>query len=205
MPTAALSKVTSRMRKLHRALRVASLGFTVSLVAGCGGGAGLLTGNQAGALQNQLSQVSSALSAGHCSQVRDATQSLVSAVANLPPSVNDNLRVALGQEASQVSTLAVQQCRPAASTTPSTTPTTATTPTNTNTTPATTPTTTPTMPTTSTTPTTPTNPTTTPATTPTTSGTNTTGSSGGGGLGGTAGSVGGAVIGNNSGNGTGNG
>ncbi len=164
------------MRKLQRALLAAGLGFTVSLVAGCGGGSGLLTGNQAGGLQNQLSQVSSALSAGHCTQVRTATEDLVSAVANLPASVNDNLRVALGQEASRVSALAVQQCHPVAPTTPTTTPTTPTTPTNT---------------------------TTTPATTTTTPGTNTTGSSGGGGLGGTAGSGGGTGIGNGNGNGNG--
>jgi hypothetical protein len=174
------------MRKLQRALLAAGLGFTVSLVAGCGGGSGLLTGNQASGLQNQLSQVSSALSAGHCTQVRTATEDLVGAIANLPASVNDNLRVALGQEASRVSALAVQQCHPVAPTTPTTTPTTPTTPTNTTTTPATTTTTTPT------TPTTPTNTTTTPATTTTTPGTNTTGSSGGGGLGGTTGSGGGA-------------
>ena len=184
------------MRKLHRARLAASLGLAVPLVAGCGSGAGLLTGGQASTLQNQLSQVSSALNAGQCSHVRTATEDLVSAVASLPASVNDNLRMALDQEASQVSTLAVQQCHPVATTTPTTTnTTTTTTPTNTTTTPPTT--------TTPTTPTTPTNTTTTPATTTTTPGTNTTGSSGGGGLGGDTGTAGGAGVGN--GNGSGNG
>jgi hypothetical protein len=179
MSTGPLSKVRPRMRNLHRALLAGSLGFAASFVAGCGSGAGLLSGNQASTLQNQLSQVSSALSAGHCAQVRSATQSLVGEVASLPTSVNENLRQALGQEASQVSTLSVQECHPPAATTPKTT----TTPPPTTTT--TTPTTTTTTPTTTTT--TPTTTTTTPATTTTTPGTTTTGSSGGGGLGGGAG------------------
>jgi len=176
------------MRNRYRGRLAGSLGVAALLVAACGSGNGLLTGDQASTLQNQLSKVSSALNAGHCSGVRQATQDLVSEVASLPASVNGNLRQALDQEASQVSTLSVQQCHPASTPKPSTTPTTPTTPTTTTTTP-TTPTTTTTTPTT---PTTPTTTSTTPATTPTTTGTN-GGSSGGGGLGGTAGGTGAAA------------
>jgi hypothetical protein len=189
------------MRTLRSALLAGGLGFAVTFITACGGGAGLLSGSQADNLNNQLDQVSSTLSSGDCNGVRTATRSLVSAVATLPDSVNLTLREDLGHAASQVSTLAVQQCHPAASTTsPITTATTSTAPTTTattrtNTTTTTTPTTT--------TPTTPT----TPATTPTTPGTN-TGPSGGGGLSGgssgTGGATGGASGGSN-GNGNGNG
>lgn len=187
------------MRNRYRALLAGSLGFAAFFIAGCGGSTGLLTGNQASTLQNQLTQISSAFGGGNCSAVRSGTQSLVNSVAILPGSVNGNLRQALDQEASQVSTLAVQQCHPVAANTPTTTnttPTTATTPptsttttpTNTNTTPTTTPTTT-----------------STPATTPTTTGTN-GGSTGGGGLPGAGGGAGGgAPTGNGNGNGNGNG
>jgi hypothetical protein len=177
------------MRNLHRALRAGSLGFVVAFVAGCGAsGAGLLTGDQSSALQNQLNRISSALSAGDCSTVRNATRSLADQVASLPATVNANLRQALDSEANQVSTLSVQQCHPVQATTTPTTPTT-TTSTQTTTTQTTTTPTTQTQ--TTTTPTT-----TTPATTPTTPGTN----SGGGGLPGTGDGAGGG-----NGNGNGNG
>lgn len=182
------------MRTLHRALLAGSLGLVVAFVAGCGGGAGLLSGDQASALQNQLDKVSSALSAGHCANVRSATRALADQVASLPSTINATLRQDLDQGASQVSTLAVQQCRPA---------------TNTNTTPTTPATTTTTTPTTTATTTTPTTPTTTtpattstPATTPTTPGTN-SGSSGGGGL--SSGSGGAPGSGSSGGDGNGNG
>jgi hypothetical protein len=179
------------MRNLHRALLAGSLGFVIAFVAGCGGSsAGLLTGNQASALQNELNRISSALSGGDCGTVRRGTRSLADQVASLPATVNANLRQALDSEANQVSTLSVQQCHPVQTTTTPTTPTT-TTSTQTTTTPTTT------TPTT-TTPTT-TTPTTPPATTPTTPGTN----SGGGGLPG--GNSGGASGGGGNGNGNGNG
>jgi hypothetical protein len=185
------------MRNVYRALLAGSLGFSVAFVAGCGSGAGLLSGNQASALQNQLQQISSALSAGRCGAVRSGTQSLASQVASLPTTVNEKLRQALDSEASQVATLAVQQCHPPTKTqtTTTTTPTTST-PTTTTTTQTTTTSTT-------TTPTTTTPTTTTPATTTTTPGNN-TGTSGGGGLSGGAG-VGGTNNGNGSSGGNGNG
>jgi hypothetical protein len=177
------------MRNLHRALLAGSLGFVVAFVAGCGAsGAGLLTGDQASGLQNQLNRISSALSAGNCGAVRNATRGLAAQVASLPAAVNGNLREAIVSEANQVNNLSVQQCRPVTTPKPQTTPTT-TTPTTS------TPTTTPTTPTQTTT--TPTTTTTTPATPPTTPGNN----SGGGGLPG--GSGGGAGVGAGNGNGNG--
>jgi hypothetical protein len=192
------------MRKLRIALLAGGLGFVVSFITACGGGAGLLSGSQASNLNNQLSQVSSAYSAGDCNGVRSATRKLVSGVAALPTSVAGMLRQDLDQAANQVSTLAVAQCRPAASTTTSTTQTTNTTNTTTVTTPPTTTTTTTTPTHTTTPPTTPT----TPATTTTTPGTNTGPSGGGalsGGSGGTGGAAGGGVQGGGNGNGNGNG
>jgi hypothetical protein len=180
------------MRYLPRALRGGGLGLAVLFIAACGGGAGLLAGGQASQLNNQLDQVSSALAQGQCGpQLQNATRNLVNAVANLPSTINTNLRQDLNQGVSTVNELAVRQCRPATATTATTAPTTTATTTATTAT-----TTTPT--TTATTTTTPT----TPATTPSPTGT-TTGSSGGGGLSGGSGG-GGQALGNN-GNGNGNG
>ena len=195
MPTTPISKVRPRMRNRYRALLAGSLGFAAFFIAGCGGSTGLLTGNQASTLQNELNQISSALSAGHCGAVRSGTQNLASEVGSLPTTVSEKLRQALDAEASQVATLAVQQCHPA-TTTPTTTTTTTTPTTSTPTTTTATTTSTTTTPTT-TTPTTTTSTTTTPATTTTTPGNN-GGTSGGGGLSGGAG-------GGNNGNGSGNG
>jgi hypothetical protein len=185
------------MRNLHRALLAGSLSLAVGFVAGCGGsGAGLLTGSQASALQNQLNQVSSALSAGHCADVQTATRNLAGQVSDLPSTVNANLRQALSSEANQVNSLSVSQCHPATTTTTtSSTPTTTATTTTTPTTHTTTTTTTATNTNTNTNTTT----TTTPATTPTTTGTN----SGGGGLTGGAGGLPGTGGGDSNGNGNG--
>lgn len=166
------------MRKIRRALLSGGLGFAVSLIAGCGGGAGLLSANQASTLNNQLNQVSSALNNGHCLAVQSATRDLVSSIAGLPATLNPKLRQDLDFAANQVSLLAVQECHPVSA--PTTTPTHTTSTATTNTQPTTT-STTPTNTQTNTTPTT-----TTPATTTTTPGSN-GGSSGGGGLSGGAG------------------
>jgi hypothetical protein len=193
------------MRKLERALLAGGLGFAVSCIAGCGGGAGLLSGDQANTLNNRLSQISGALQAGHCGAVPGAAQQLISEVASLPSTLNDSLRQNLDNGANTVSQLAVEQCRPAGSQTTTTPTTTTPTPTSTDTSTTTTPTTTPTTATTTTT---------TPATTPPPPGT-TTGPSGGSGLGGGAsgsGSGGGSASGSapgqsgaGAGNGNGNG
>lgn len=192
------------MRYLLRAIPVGGLGFAVSLlIAACGGGgAGLLSSDQASTLSGQLNQVSSALAAGDCAGVANATNTLNNSVGSLPATVNVTLRNNLIQGASTVAELAQKDCHPTASA-----PTTPTPATDTNTAPSTTDTTTvPSTPTTNTspatTPTTPTTPTTStsPATTPTTPGTTQTGGTGGAGLGaggpgGPGGSGGGASIG----------
>jgi hypothetical protein len=178
------------MRYFSRALLAGGLGFAVSFIAGCGGGAGLIPADQASTLNSQLDQVSSALAAGNCTAVRSAAQSLVSAEANLPSTVNSKLRADLNNGVSTVSQRAVGTCTAA-------TTATTTTPTTTATTTATTATTT----TPTTTATTTSNPTT-PATTPTTPATTPTPTSGGGGLSGGS-NGGGQGLGNGSGNGNG--
>lgn len=177
------------MRYLSRALVAGGLGFAVSLIAACGGGAGLLSGGQASGLNSQLDRVSSALAAGQCGAVQSGTRSLVNGVSNLPSTVNTTLRQDLSQGASTVSQLAAQQCTQSTATAATTT-----TPTTTASTTATTTTATTATSTTTTTPPT----TTTSATTPPTTGT-TTGPSGGGAL---SGGSGGGLAGNN-GNGNG--
>jgi hypothetical protein len=169
------------MRNLRRALLASGLGFATSFIAACGGGAGLLSGDQANTLQNQLSRVSSALSARKCAAAKAAADRLVEQVAGLPTTITTPLLQDLDLGARTIRQLAATQCHAPIhpTTAPQTTPTTgpATTGTTTTTTTHTTTTHTTTTPTT-------------PATTPTTTGT-TTGPSGGGGLGGGAGGGGG--------------
>jgi hypothetical protein len=175
------------MRFLPRALVACGTGFAVSLLAACGGGVGLLSGDQANSLSNQLDQVGSAVGSGNCAAALNASQAFNNAVTNLPSTINTTLRADLDQGGSTVRDLASQQCH---QTTATTTPTasTATSSTSTSTTSTSTPTTT------STTTTTP--PTTTTETTTTSTGTTPTNPSGGGGL---------AGGGNGGGNGSGNG
>jgi hypothetical protein len=182
------------MRHLSRALLSGGLGFAVSLIAGCGGGAGLLSGDQANNLSGQLDQVSSAVSAGHCVAAQNAASSFGQAVLGLPSTVSVNLRRDLAAAANTINQSVPQQCH---ATTPKTTQTTTSTPTATTQTSTTTST-----PTTSTATQTSSTPTTTPSTPTTTS----PGSSGGGGLsGGSGGSGGGLSVGGSSGSGSGNG
>jgi hypothetical protein len=164
------------MRNLPRALLAGGLGFAVSLtIAACGGGAGLLSGNQANTLNNQLSKVSADLTAGHCDAARRDAQGLAAQVSSLPATVSAKLRQDLILGASTIRQLVPSQCRQvsAPAPTPSTTSSTTTSSTTSSTTPATTSSTT----TTSTTQTPP------PKTTPTSTTTSTT-PSGGGGVGG---------------------
>jgi hypothetical protein len=183
------------MRRVSRALLSGGLGFAVSLIAGCGGGAGLLSGDQANNLSSQLDQVSSAVSAGHCVAAQNAASSFGQAVLGLPSTVSVNLRRDLAAAANTINQSVPQQCH---ATTPKTTQTTTSTPTATTQTSTTTST-----PTTSSTATqTPSTPTTTPSTPTTTS----PGSSGGGGLsGGSDGGGGGGLSVGGSGGGAGNG
>lgn len=154
---------------MPRALVACGTGFAVSLLAACGGGAGLLSSDQANSLSNQLNNVSAAVGAHNCGGAANASQGLGNAVGALPSTVNSTLRQDLSQGASTVGRLAAKDCQ---QTTPTTT--TATTATATTATTTTTPTTT-----TQTSPTT-TSTTTTTATIPTTTGTTTTTPSGGG-------------------------
>jgi hypothetical protein len=175
------------MGYLPRALLAGGIGFAVSFLAACGGGAGLLSGNQAGALQNTLNQLSSAVSSHHCQQAASRGEALQTAVLNLPGTVNVTLKQDLVKGTAKATSLALKSC---AKTTPQTTSTATTsstatsTPTTTSTTTST-PTTTPTTPTT--TPTTPTTPTTTPTTPTTPTTTQPTGGVGPGGGGGAGG------------------
>lgn len=167
------------MRHASRAILAGALGFAAAFVVACGGGSGLLSGNQASTLNNQLDSVSSALASKNCGDVSNATSQLADDVVNLPESINSTLRNNLTQGVSTIAQLARRQCANVPSTpttqTPTTTTTTTTTTTQTHTT------TTPTTPTrTTTTPTTPTSTTTTPATTSTPSGTTSTGTGGAG-------------------------
>lgn len=165
------------MRYGTRAILAGGFGFAVSLLAACGGHGGLLTGDQATQLNNQLDQVSSAVSARDCAAASSAAKSLETEVLGLPSSVDATLRSDLSQGASTVNELALRDCR-------QTTPTVSTASTSTVTTTANSATTT----TNSNTAAAPTNPA--PATTPANSGTTSTGGSGGVGLGGGRGSGG---------------
>jgi Tfp pilus assembly protein PilE len=171
------------MRYAPRAILAGGLGFAVSCVAACGGGAGLLSGDQSIALSGQGNEINSAVQSGDCGAAVNASAALNKDVQTLPVTVNPTLRSNLSQGAATIAQLAARDCRQhqaATTTTPPTTTTATTTP------PTTTTTTTPTTTTTSTsTSTTPTTTTTTTATTPTNPGTSlTTTTSGGVGLGG---------------------
>jgi hypothetical protein len=170
------------MRYAPRALLAGGLGFAVSFVAACGGGAGLLSADSSASLNNQLDRVASLVQAGQCTAAAGAVATVGTQVAALPNSVNRTLRRNLQQGVKTTKDLVETRCRPATPTRPTQTKTQPTTPTNTNTTPTntnTTPTNTITTPT-NTTPTS-TQP---PATTGTGPGTTSTGSSGGAGFGG---------------------
>jgi hypothetical protein len=168
------------MRYAPRALLAGGLGFAVSFLVACGGGAGLLSGGQSSTLNAALDKVSSAVSAGDCGAAANAASSLTNAVAGLPPTVNDTLTNNLDQGASTIAQLATKDCGTTTRTSTKTTP--ATTTTSTTTTSTTT-----SSSSTSSTPTSTTIPTTTattPATTTTPPGTTSTGTSGGAGIGG---------------------
>src|SRR5436305_14001437 len=98
-PMSRLSKVSSRMGYAPRALLAGGLGFAVSCVVACGGGAGLLSSDQAGNLNNNLDQVSSAVAGGNCGAVPSAASSLTNAVNNLPSTINTTLQRNLSQGA----------------------------------------------------------------------------------------------------------
>ncbi len=169
------------MRYAPRAILAGGLGFAVSFVAACGGGAGLLSGDQSIALSGQGNEINSAVQSGDCGAAINASAALNKDVHSLPVTVNPTLRSNLNQGAVTIAQLAAKDCRQHQATTTTSPPTTTstTTPTTTTTTTTTTPTTT------TTTSTTPTSTTSTTATTPTNPGTSlTTTTTGGAGLGG---------------------
>jgi len=193
------------MRYAPRAILAGGLGFAVSFVVACGGGAGLLSGNQSSSLSGQLAQVSNAVQSGNCGAASQASESLNNAVQNLPVTINPTLRGNLVQGVATVAQLAQTDCRNH-STTSATAPTTVT---STSTTTPTSSTSTSNTTTTNTTTTTTTTSST--ATSPPSTGTTST-TTGGAGLGGTTstdtgagtGTSGGTPPGNGNGNGSGN-
>ncbi len=192
------------MRYAPRAILAGGLGFAASFVVACGGGSGLLSGNQSSSLSGQLDQVSAAVQSGNCGVASNASTTLNNAVQNLPVTVNPTLRSNLSQGAATVAQLAQTNCRQQ-STTTTTAPTTSS---STSTTSPTTSTKTTTSTATSTTTTSTTNTT---ATTPTNTGTTST-TTGGAPLGGTTstqsstiGTTGGTLPGDGNSNGNGNG
>jgi hypothetical protein len=185
------------MRPAPRAILSGILGFAASLVVGCGGSSGLLSGGQASTLSGQLDRISAAVQQGDCGGASSATAALASAVQGLPATVNTTLRRNLNQGVATVAQLARHDCH----TTPATTTTTSSSTsasTSTTTTTATQATTTASTPTQTRTITVPTPTTTPPATTPTPPGTTSTGSGGAGLGGGRGSSSGGAGNGQNS-------
>jgi hypothetical protein len=170
------------MRYAPRALLAGGLGFAVSFIVACGGGAGLLSASSSANLSNALDQVSSLVQSGQCSAAARAVASIGTQVAALPSSVSLTLRKNLEQGVRTTTDLVQNHCQPRTAPAKTTQTKTQTTPTNTNTTPTntnTTPTQTQTNPPTS--PATTTQP---PVTTSTSPGTTSTGSSGGAGVGG---------------------
>jgi hypothetical protein len=147
------------MRYAPRAILACGLGFAVSFVVACGGGSGLLSGDQSNALSGQADQISSAVQSGNCGAAVNASAVLNGDVQTLPVTVNPTLRQNLSQGASTIAELARRDCRQhtAATPIPKTSSSTTTTSTSTSTsTSTTTPTTTTSTSTTSTSATTPT-------------------------------------------------
>jgi hypothetical protein len=129
------------MRYAPRAILAGGLGFAVSCVAACGGGAGLLSGDQSIALSGQGNEISSAVQSGDCGAAINASAALNRDVATLPVTINPTLRSNLSQGAETIARLAAKDCRQHTATTtapPTTTPSTTSTPTTTTTTPTTT-------------------------------------------------------------------
>ena len=189
------------MRYAPRAILAAGLGFAAAFVVACGGGSGLLSGDQSGALSSQADAVSSAVQAGNCGAAVNASAILSGDVRTLPVTVNSTLRSNLSQAASTISQLAQTDCRQHAATAASTPTTSSTSTSTTSTSTSTSTSTTTTTPTTTTTSTSTTSST---ATTPPNTGTTST-TTGGVGIGGTTTTTGGGGNGNSGGTGPGHG
>jgi hypothetical protein len=163
------------MRFGSRAFLAGGLGFAAAFVVACGGGNGLLSGDQSSSLSSQLQSISVALGSHQCGAAASAATSLNNAVANLPSTVNTTLLQNLGQGASTVGQLASSDCQSTSSTSSSSTSTTSSSSSSTST-----PTTSSTSSSTSSSTGTQTNPTSATATNPPTTGTSSTPNGGAG-------------------------
>jgi hypothetical protein len=114
------------MRYLPRAVLAGGLGFAAAFVVACGGGAGLLSGDQASTLNNQLDQLTSAAAAGQCGAASGAASSFSNAIDNLQ-GVNQRLVENLKEWATTVGALTARDCRAQTVTSATTTATTPTT------------------------------------------------------------------------------
>jgi hypothetical protein len=147
------------MPSVLKALLLAALGCVAALLVACGDSNGLLSGSQAGNLQDALAAVQSACDDGDAGHAAVAAQSFADRVNALPPGEVDRQLVQnLQAGASTLETLVARTCTRTATTTTTPTVTTTTTPTTTETTTTTAPTTETTTTPTTTTPTTPTTP-----------------------------------------------
>ena len=99
------------MRYAPRAILAGGLGFAVSCVAACGGGSGLLSGDQSIALSGQGNEINSAVQSGNCGAAINASAALNHDVQNLPVTVNPTLRSNLSQGALTIAQLAAKDCR----------------------------------------------------------------------------------------------
>jgi hypothetical protein len=120
-----------------RALLAGGLGFAASFVVACGGGNGLLSGDDANNLNSQLDRLSAAVSSGQCGAAAQDVQKFNDAVARLPSTVSATLLRNLGQGAQTIQQLSATDCRNARTTTTTTTSSTTTTTSSTPTTTAT--------------------------------------------------------------------
>src|SRR5487761_879666 len=110
----------------YRAFLASGLGFAAAFVVACGSSGDLLSADQSSTISQQLSAISSAVSAGQCARAQSAVGSLNSSIAALPSSVSQKLVQNLGQGASTVKELAARDCETAATSTTTTSTTTST-------------------------------------------------------------------------------
>jgi hypothetical protein len=153
-----VSSLWRSMRFALKALPLGMLGCAAALLVACGDRSGLLSGSQAGSLQDALAAVQSACSGGEPARAEIAAQSFADRVNALPAgSVDRRLIANLQQGGATLQSLVARTCTGTTPTATTTTPTTttATTTTATTTTTAPTPTTPTTTTPTTTTPTTP--------------------------------------------------
>jgi hypothetical protein len=93
----------------NRATLAAGIGFAVAALAGCGSGGGLLSRSEADQLDTQLSNASSALSAGNCKGAEVALENFTSSVEGLV-SINATLLSNLDAGARKILTLTLAEC-----------------------------------------------------------------------------------------------